>query len=200
MTTVEKTPTVLLVSGSPRAGGVSETLLDLVAQGVREEGASVSRFLLSDGEVSPCLSCDGCFATGECVISDRMDTFLEFADAASALAVVTPVYFAGVPAQLKAVYDRLQSRWARRYLLGEPRPPARPASLFIVGTGRDPYGYEPAAVTSKSALAMLGFRPLEVHDFVGFAQDGTERDRTEDDESARELGRALVRATREEGR
>lgn len=200
MTALEKTPTVLLVSGSPRRGGVSETLLGLIAQGVEDEGANVSRFLISEGEVSPCLSCDGCFATGECVVSDRMDTFLELADAASAIAIVTPIYFAGVPAQLKAVYDRLQSRWARRYLLGEPRPPARPAALFVVGTGRDPYGYEPAVVTSKSALAMLGFRPLEVHDFVGFAQDGTERDRTADEESARELGRALVRAIREAGR
>ncbi len=200
MNTVEQTPTVLLVSGSPRRGGVSETLLDVVARGVEDEGAAVSRFLISEGEVSPCLSCDGCFATGECVISDRMDTFLQLADAASAIGIVTPVYFAGVPAQLKAVYDRLQSRWARRYLLGEPRPPARPASLFVVGTGRDPYGYEPAVVTSKSALAMLGFRPLEVHDFVGFAQEGSDRDRATDEESAREYGRELVRAIREGGR
>lgn len=160
--------TVLVLGGSPRRGGATDSLVDEVVHGIEEAGARAVRFLVADHAVGGCIACEGCYSTGVCVIRDDMDVFLESMDGCDALVVVTPVYFSGVPSQLKAVYDRLECRWAARYLLGAPRPEARPVHLLVHGTGADPFGFAPAATESASALAMPGFRPLVTHDFVGF--------------------------------
>jgi multimeric flavodoxin WrbA len=81
---------------------------------------------------------------------------------ADALIVATPVYFASVPSTLKALYDRCQPYWARRYVLGEPpREQKRPAGLLLVGGGGDPFGSDCAVTTTRSVLAVLGARLLE---------------------------------------
>lgn len=105
-------------------------MVDEVVHGIEEAGARAVRFLVADHAVGGCIACEGCYSTGVCVIRDDMDVFLESMDGCDALVVVTPVYFSGVPSQLKAVYDRLECRWAARYLLGAPRPkgPSRPSA------------------------------------------------------------------------
>ena len=163
--------TILLLAGSPHRLGNTETLLEAVAASAENAGARLTRFYISEGEVAPCAACNGCFATGECIIADRMEDFLALADAADELVVGTPVFMASAPAQLKAVYDRLQARWARRYILGEAAPAKRPAHLLITGTGTDPHGYNPLVGTSKSALALLDFRVVSINDFIGFERD-----------------------------
>jgi multimeric flavodoxin WrbA len=101
-----------------------------------------------------------------------VDDYLEFKavlERVDALAVVAPLYFAGPPAQLKALYDRLQPYWAQRYLLGYPVAEKRSAQLFVVGGGGDAHGYMPLAVTTKSALAVAGFNLEKVNNFIGFS-------------------------------
>ena len=88
-----------------------------------------------------------------------MDDVYARIDAADAIAIATPVYFATVPAVLKVLYDRCQPYWARRYVLGEPAPAVRrPGALLIVRGGGDPFGSECAVAPTKSVLAVLGVR------------------------------------------
>jgi multimeric flavodoxin WrbA len=82
---------------------------------------------------------------------------------------VAPLYFAGPPAQLKALYDRMQPYWAQRYLLGVTPPVKRPAQLFVVGGGGDEHGYTPLTTITKSSLAVAGFNLEKVNNFIGFA-------------------------------
>ncbi len=77
-------------------------------------------------------------------------------DAADAIVVATPVFFATVPAVLKAFYDRCQPYWARRYVLHQPIERRRPGGLLLVGGGGDPYGHECAETTTRSVFAVLG--------------------------------------------
>ena len=84
-------------------------------------------------------------------------------DDADELVVVSPVYFAGPPAQLKALLDRLQP-----YFWSDARADAkRPAVLHVVGEGGDPHGFEPLVGIVRSALACAGFALLTVYDWVG---------------------------------
>ena len=46
-----------------------------------------------------------------CVIDDDMNEVRKHLDAADELIVVCPVYFASVPAQMKALLDRLQTHY-----------------------------------------------------------------------------------------
>lgn len=174
---MDRKPDILFIGGSPRKC-TTVALVGLIERGVREAGARTQRFLLSEKTIRPCTACNGCLETGICVLagdhtkSDRFDDdYLELKgllDRVDAVVVVAPIYFAGPPAQLKALYDRFQPYWVKRYVLGEEPPPKRPAQLFMVGGGSDPHGFEPLAAISRSALAVAGFSLDKVSNFIGF--------------------------------
>lgn len=182
---------IALLCGSPHKGN-SVRLASLVAQGIAEAGGLVDSFFLHEHSICGCRGCGACNTTGECVITRggqddfaRLEAILASADH---LIVVSPVYFAGPPSQLKAVYDRFQPLWARRYLLNQPVPAKRPASLFAVGTGNDPFGFEPLVTITRSALNIAGFALGEVFDFIGYCGEACE----EMDRRAFETGRMIA--------
>ncbi len=154
-------PRVLGIAGSPRRSGNSARLLDECLASAEAAGAVAEKIFVAAYDISPCTGCGACTHTGECVITDDMATLRARLDAAHALVVASPVYFASVPATLKALYDRLQPYWAQRYVLGLPTPPARPAALLIVRGGGDPYGHECASQPTRSALSVLGVEVVE---------------------------------------
>jgi NAD(P)H-dependent FMN reductase len=89
-------------------------------------------------------------------------------DAADAIAIATPVFFATVPAVLKMLMDRCQPYWARRHVLHEP-PPAvrRPGAILVVGGGGDPFGTGCALNPIKSVFAVLSVSADRVIEVVG---------------------------------
>lgn len=159
---------MLCIAGSPRRGGNSDTLLDALSEGVESAGGIADRLVAADPDIAPCRGCGSCSHTGRCVIDDRMHEVRAAIDAADAIAVATPVYFASVPSQLKALYDRCQPYWARRYVLGEPgRNPKRPGALIVVGSGGDPFGTQCAVTPTRSVFGVLGVSLDEVLEVVG---------------------------------
>ncbi len=170
-------PTLLLLCGSPRRRTCA-SLLDLVEAGARSAGIRTERFMLCEKKVKPCIGCNLCCKDGNCVYygmvkkdGSRVDDYRELVDmldTCDGLVVVAPVYFSGPPAQLKAVYDRFQPYWARKYVLGRPFPERRPAQVFMVGTGGDPHGNEPFTTISRSALQIAGFEMEKLSNYIGY--------------------------------
>lgn len=152
-------PVVLGIAGSPRRHGNSEQLLDSCLAGVTAAGGEARKLVVAGMGIEPCRGCNACSLTGECVIRDRMREVYPMLDEAGAIVVATPVFFATVPAVLKAVYDRCQPYWARRHVLGEPAAAKRrPGGILVVRGGGDPYGWECADATTKSVFAVLEVR------------------------------------------
>lgn len=187
-------PSVLCIAGSPRRHGNSDALLDALESGVREAGGEPVRLVASQAGIAPCRGCNACSRTGVCVIRDGMDEVRELFDAADAIAIATPVYFATVPAVLKVLYDRCQPYWALRYVLGEPAPAVyRPGALLLVGGGGDPFGTACAVTPTRSVMNVLGVSLDAVIEVIGPDAAGDALGRDEDIERAREAGRDLVR-------
>lgn len=185
-------PRVLLLAGSPRRGGNSDALLDALADGVGEAGGSVSRLAASELDIGGCRGDNACAKTGECRFRDDMDDVYAELDSADAVAIGTPVFFATVPSQMKALYDRMQPYWVRRYLLHEPaREPKRPGVLLLSGGGGDPFGSECAVTTTRSAMNVAG---VEIIDVIAAHADrvGDVERSPEVLEAARAAGLALV--------
>jgi multimeric flavodoxin WrbA len=107
---------VLGIYGSPRKNGNSDLLLDSALQGVTSAGGTVTRLYARDIKIAGCYSCGGCNETGRCKVKDAMQDLYPVLRAARAVIMATPVYFYGVPAQLKAIIDRGQAPWNERRL------------------------------------------------------------------------------------
>jgi multimeric flavodoxin WrbA len=126
---------VLVILGSPRRKGNSQTLAEAVIGGLQErQDCAVEYVYLHGLKLSPCHGCGGCEKTGQCVVKDDMTELYEKVDQADILILVTPVYFYGPSAQIKAFIDRFQARWSRKYLLNQPCRPGENRRGYLLAT------------------------------------------------------------------
>ncbi|MDR2368758.1 MAG: flavodoxin family protein [Deltaproteobacteria bacterium] len=151
---------VLGIHLSPNQAGTSKALLDQFGSGVVEAGAGFSTLSISDfNNLSGCVECGACGRTGRCRISDDMDVFYEGFETASRIVVASSLFFYDVPAQGKAVIDRSQAYWSKRYLLGqnkEGRPGAR-GFLLAVGATKGKDLFTPVSLSVKYFFDALAF-------------------------------------------
>ena len=98
---------VLVLSGSPRKGGGTDKLAAAFKEGAESAGKRVALFRTADLRIAGCLGCGHCFsADGDCALKDDMGAILAEYRKADAVVFASPVYFAGVSAQLKLAIDR----------------------------------------------------------------------------------------------
>lgn len=191
-------PRVLCIAGSPRRGGNSDRMLDALARGVQAAGGIPIRIVPATAGIAPCSGCNACSSTGECVVRDAMDEVYPLLDSAEAIAIASPVYFATVPAVLKALYDRCEPYWARRYILHEQRrDKRRPGALILVGGGGDPFGVGCAVTPTKSVFGVLDVELAEYFEFVGVDSPSDIGRHPEALQRAEEIGTSLVQSSLE---
>ena len=102
----EKKMKILVITGSPRKNGNSNTLADSFIKGAQEAGHSVVRFDSAFKKVHPCIACNKCGMNGECVFKDDFEFIRDNIVDADAIVFATPMYYFGISAQIKAVIDR----------------------------------------------------------------------------------------------
>jgi multimeric flavodoxin WrbA len=129
---------VLAFKCSPRAGGNSDILVDEAAAGAREAGHEVSVLTLRELEYSGCLNCGGCVKTGKCHVPDDMRRIFAEIDRAEHILFGSPMFFMDVTWKAKAMIDRCQVYWARKFVLktgsGRATPGGNLAALLVGGT------------------------------------------------------------------
>lgn len=154
-------PLVLGLAGSPRARSNSRLLLERVLDGAAAAGAQAELVALRELTLQSCRHCGGCDATGECVVQDDMQRIYERLRAAQHLVLASPIQFAAVSADMKAVIDRGQALWVMTYRLKRPVSPApgprRGVFLSTCG-GDDLRVFEWAKHTIEAFLNSAGFR------------------------------------------
>jgi len=149
---------VLGIAGSPRRGGNTDLLLAEVLRGAASRGAEVKTIILNDLNISPCQHCDACLKSGNCRIEDDMQMVYEEMERADRIVLASPVQFMGVSAQMKAMIDRCQALWARKYVLKTPPlgNQRKREGLFIsVGGTRLAKLFEPSLATVKALFNTL---------------------------------------------
>lgn len=97
---------ILVITGSPRKNGNSNTLASEFMRGASEAGHTVQRFDAGNASVHPCIACNNCGMNGPCVLEDDFLTVREHILDADMVVFATPMYYFGFSAQLKAVIDR----------------------------------------------------------------------------------------------
>ena len=102
----EKKMKILILTGSPRKNGNSNTLADEFAKGAKEAGHEVVRFDAAFKKVNPCIACDHCGMDGPCVFDDDFEFVRKHIVDADCVVFASPMYYFGLSAQLKLVIDR----------------------------------------------------------------------------------------------
>lgn len=103
---------VLILSGSPRKGGNSDTLCDQFMLGAKESGNQVEKIFLGDKKINYCTGCGTCSVHRKaCPQKDDMAEILEKMVEADVIVMATPVYFYTMNAQMKTLIDRTCSRY-----------------------------------------------------------------------------------------
>lgn len=103
---------VLILSGSPRHGGNSDTLCDQFMKGALEAGNEVEKYFVADHKIGYCSACYYCIShDGKCCKNDDMSTLMPKLLEADVLVLASPVYMYSVSAQLKTVFDRAVAKY-----------------------------------------------------------------------------------------
>ncbi len=109
---------ILGLQGSPRKKGNTNYLLATFMTAAEKFGARTHVIHVTRKEIIPCKEYTVCEKKGYCPIEDDVKyEIYPLLREAELVVVATPIFFYNMTAQLKAVIDRCQTFWARKYKL-----------------------------------------------------------------------------------
>ena len=111
---------VLMLNGSPRAGGNTSVALGEMEAVFRQEGIEVETVQVGQKDVRGCIACGKCGTLGKCVFDDIVNELAPKFQEADGLVVASPVYYASANPTLVALLNRLffSTRFDKRMKVG----------------------------------------------------------------------------------
>lgn len=153
---------------SPAQNGVTDILGHAFAKGMADYGVQVNIIALRDYKIRPCTGCGFCAGDqNDCVLAHGDDVENLFAAmSASKLAVfAAPVYFYGLPAQLKAFVDRGQRFWRKSLPITDHSPLA--AGIFAAARRKGKLLFSGSNRTLSLFCGVMGFKYFKKYAFRG---------------------------------
>jgi arsenate reductase len=161
---------VLGLMGSPRTQGNTDLLLDAFLEGAHTKGAEVLKVDVPSKHITPCQGCRFCEKQGFCRLqNDDMGEMNYLLRRADIVALATPIFFYGPTSQIKALIDRSQALWARRYIMKliDPKAPFRRGFLLAVGATKGKELFNGTSLVAKYFYDAVG---AHYEGFLGFRQ------------------------------
>jgi len=185
---------ILAVKASARRHGNSDTILDAAIEVFEERGAEVQTVIPRQLTVSPCLSCNACMKTGDCIQDDDMQELYPRFCEVDHIVVASPIYFTSLPGHFKVFIDRFQCFWARKYVLDTAPEPERTGMFLCVGAmDRERY-YRCCRTTVKTWMHVMNIKCTVDRFFPGLDEKGDVAERPEYLEQARQAAVELLEA------
>lgn len=105
---------IVVITSSPHRNGMTSVLAEQFIKGTEAKGHSVFRFDAAFHNIHGFLVCDACGMNGLCVQKEDIenDLIMRLVNA-DLIALITPVYYWHVSAQLKTCIDRFYARTGR---------------------------------------------------------------------------------------
>lgn len=179
--------------GSPRIKGNTDLLLDEALRGAQSQGAEVEKIIVDKLNIAPCREYYGCVKDGNCVIRDDMDGIYPKLLDADRVIVASPMFFYGLTSQIKALIDRCQALWARKYVLKQTPPDSGRKGAFIaVGATRGKQLFDGSVLTVKYFFQSIGIKYVDELLVRGVDKRGEIREHPTALSDAFELGRRLA--------
>lgn len=122
---------VLMLNGSPRKGGNTETALREMEKIFLANGVETEILQVGNKDIRGCIACLSCKRTGKCVFNDLVNETAKKFEEADGLVVASPVYYASANATLVAFLQRLfySTPFSKRMKVGAAVAAARRGGL-----------------------------------------------------------------------
>jgi multimeric flavodoxin WrbA len=143
---------VLGFQGSPRKKGNTSFLLTNFMQAVEKLGAQTRIIEVTRKNIIPCKEYVVCEKKGYCPIDDDVKSEIyPLIRQAEVVVLASPIFFYNMTAQLKAVVDRCQTFWARKYKLklSDPAKKTKRGFFLAVGATRGKNLFEGLQLTAQ---------------------------------------------------
>jgi multimeric flavodoxin WrbA/protein-tyrosine-phosphatase len=143
---------ILGLQGSPRKKGNTNFLLSTFLQAAERRGAVTRAVQVAERNILPCKEYVVCEKKGTCPIDDDMASEIYgLLRQAEVVVLASPIFFYNMTSQLKALVDRCQTFWARKYRLklNDPLKNTRRGYLLGVGATRGKNLFEGMQLTAK---------------------------------------------------
>jgi arsenate reductase len=143
---------MLGLQGSPRKKGNTNFLLSEFLQAGETRGAKTRAIHVIERNILPCKEYVVCEKKGYCPIDDDMASEIYgLLRQAEVVVLASPIFFYNMTSQLKAVVDRCQTFWARKYRLklSDPLKKTRQGYLLSVGATKGKNLFEGLQLTAK---------------------------------------------------
>ena len=98
---------VLIINGSPRKNGNTNTALQEMIKIFNQENIETELIQVGHLTLSGCVSCGYCHKSGQCIKNDLVNEVNKKFEEADGLVIASPVYFASPNGTLLAFLDRL---------------------------------------------------------------------------------------------
>ena len=101
---------IVVITGSPRKNGNSFAMTEAFIKEAEAKGHAVTRFDAAEMAIGGCRACETCYKSGKaCSFDDDFNTIAPAVLDADVIIFSTPVYWYSIPAQIKAVLDKMYS-------------------------------------------------------------------------------------------
>jgi len=153
---------ILGISGSPRAGGNTDTLLDRVLLAAKSKGARTEKVILNNLKMVPCQECDEVKDDGTCKIEDDFQALFEKIMRSDKIILAAPIFFGSLSAQTKIMIDRFQCYWRYKYVLKKALSKNKKPGAFIAVEASDRKDFlENAKSIVKNFFAVINVKYKE---------------------------------------
>lgn len=149
---------ILGLQGSPRNNANTAILLQWFLDEAERLGARTNNLAVAHKTIIPCQECGICETEGFCPIDDDMQQIYHLQRQADVIVMATPIFFYGPTAQMKALIDRSQALWARKYTtkLTDPGRKWRRGFLLSLGATKGKNLFEGISLTAKYFFDAVG--------------------------------------------
>ena len=184
---------ILGIMGSPRIKGNTDLLMDEALKGAQSQGAEVEKLVVDKLDISPCKEYYGCLKDGNCVIRDDMDDIYPKLLNSSGVIIASPIFFYAISSQVKALIDRSQALWARKYVLKQKPPNSSRKGAFIaVGATKGEKLFEGSILTVQYFFNGIGVKYADELLIRGVDTRGEIKDYPDTLSEAFELGKRIA--------
>lgn len=188
---------ITAIYGSPRKDGNTDILMKAFLRGLSAAGGSAREIFLRDLTIQPCTGCGGCAKTGRCVLRDDMDRIYPLFKTSDVIVLAAPVFFYGFGAMTKAMVDRSQAFWVRKYQLKQDMNSERASAagrgiLLSVGGAKGKRNFEGILLSARYFFDALDMSLAHQLTYGSVDEAGAIRRHPAACSEAEELGRKIM--------